>query len=442
MSLHPKKKFDKLSENFEERFQEKIIRLAYQDEGFAGAALERLEPNQFDSRVHSWVWKVMRTSWRANNHHITPTILQNERRKAERLGLIPLEHKKAFRKFCKYKLVKPIPDRTYIKRELNDFIRHSAIKQATLRNVEEHLPKRDYDAIHKSWLDAIDIDVTGDVSLGTRPGRSYRKRIKQRAKILTDGVTTGITEVDRLMIRGGMAPKQLGLIIAPTGRGKTNFLINLAASAVMDGIPTVYYSLELDEDTINTRFDARFTGVPLKMLRSNSHAVLKAWKKIGAKVADLLIVKEFPTGEASIATIEQHLRMLERAAFYPKLVVLDYADLMKSVAKYHDRWEEQGEIYKQLRGLMVRRKVTGWSATQGNRAAMDPENNGDVSMFHTAGAIDKCMIADFVGGISQSVKEMKTYRGRLSMLKNRNGPADRDIKVRIEHDIVRFQGVT
>lgn len=424
--------------DFDERFQGNIVRLLHQDHGFAEAALEYLKPTLFENPVHAWVVRQMAQGLRLNGSIPDALVLRNERRKAEGMGIIRKEDRAAYRSWLT-KLSRPVPNRTYIKKELQQFVKHQSIKGFMLEALDL-LPKHDFDAIDKLMTSAMSVDITGDYSLGSRPGATYMRRIREREEVKSDGITTGIAELDRLMVRGGLTQKQLGCCIAPTGRGKTNFLINLAASAVLEGIPTLYITLELDEDTIMTRMDARFTGVPLKSLRDSAQEVRDEWRKMKSRVKNNLIVKEFPAGTTTVGMIRQHIRMLERQAFYPKLVVIDYADLLKASVQFTDSsYETQGQVYVDLIGMLAELKLVGWTATQGNRKSMSDDAKGEVDLSMVADSMKKAFLAFVVVGIAQSLKEKKFKKGRLAILKNRNGPADRHLKIAIDHDVVSFK---
>lgn len=439
MSTQPKKP-DVL--DFDERFQENIVRLLHQDSGFAEAALEHLTPAHFENPIHAWTVRTMRQCYNVNGFLPDGVVLKQERRKAERLGTIRKEDVPAYRSFLAKKLHRPVANRTYIKRELQQFVKHQAVKNFILDAVDNLLPQHKWDELDSKMARTLDFDLTGDFSIGERPGETWKKRMRAREQTKEAGITTGIAELDRLMVRGGMTPKQLGTVIAPTGRGKTNFLINLAASAVLDNIPTLYITLELDAETIMDRFDARFTGVSLKDLRTETRTLRRAYRKVAKRVSRNLVVKEFPPGTTTVNTLKQHIRKLERIGFYPKLIVIDYADLLKPRIEFADSsYETQGQVYLDILGMLAELKIVGWTATQGNRKSMDADVKGDVDLSMMADSMKKAFLAFVVLGLAQSVKEKKFRKGRVVILKNRNGPADRELKISIEHDVVTFRSV-
>lgn len=425
---------------FSDLFQSRITRLLFQDEAFASNVVFRAK-TLLENPVHEWVAKTIRNAHVAQGAHPSQEFVRREFQKARSLGTIRKEDAPAYEKFID-RLNKPVPEKQYVKKEVNDFLQNQIIKKFLIDAVDSHLPKRNFAEVKRQMLDIVDFDASGDHSIGTRPGLSFEKRIKKRAKQVMDGVPSGITELDRLMVRGGVTPGQLAVAIAPTGRGKTNWLINLAKAAVLEGFPVVYYTLELDEESISTRMDAAFTDIPINLLRTNVAEVRKSWKKIASVVSHNLVVKGFPTGSASVADLKAHLRQLGRHGFYPKLVIIDYIDLMQPRVTFSDSsYETQGQVYIDVRGLMGEVRAACWSATQGNRSSMDPENDGDIDLHHMAESIKKAFVADVVAGIAQSAKEKKLNRARAVLLKNRNGPAWREIKLKVDHSRATFKAL-
>jgi replicative DNA helicase len=765
--------------DFDGKFQEHIVRLLHQDHGFAESALEYLRPEAFENSMHSWVVRQMRQSLQANGTAPSALMLKQERRKAERMGVIRMEDQAAYRAFLAKKLALPVPNRTYIKRELQTFLKYQAYKQMVLDLVDKDLKLHKMEDAERRVSKVLDFDITGDYSLGTNPGETYKARIKRRLTVHEEGVTTGVSGLDQLMVSQGLVEKQLGVCLGSTGRGKclgkgtpvlmfdgtikpveevrngdmvmgpdsaprrvqgvtrgrsplfriqpvrgdawvcndvhvltlvhtvtgevidvpldeymtwrkarkhlykqfsvgvtfshareralevdpyflglwfgdgtkvtggnelasvevskpdsevastcrdvakqwglscstyaygedrrhrivgtqgapnplldtlrrltgadgvvpphyltasredrlqflagwldsdgsphyggfdfiqkrrdwaeavaflarslglrallrpcqkscqtgaagaywrvyisgdcsvipmriprkrvrprrqkkdvlrtgfevrslgvgdyygftldgdgrfllgdftvthnTNFLINLACEAVLQGTPTLYITLELDENTILDRMDAHFTEIPLNDLKRSPGEVGAAWLKVRKRVKKNLMVKEFAPGTTTVAMLKQHIRRLERRGFYPKLIVIDYADLMKPRIEFSDSsYETQGQVYLDILSMLAELKIIGWTATQGNRGSMTKETNGEVDLSMMADSMKKAMLAFVVVGLAQNPKEQKFGKGRLVVLKNRNGPSDRVLKMTVDHSTATFRSI-
>ena len=53
-----------------------------------------------------------------------------------------------------------------------------------------------------------------------------------------------------------------------------------------------------------------------------------------------LIIKEFPTGRATVSTIESHIKKCEGMGMKADLVIIDYVDLLSSKKQNRERKDE------------------------------------------------------------------------------------------------------
>ena len=92
-------------------------------------------------------------------------------------------------------------------------------------------------------------------------------------------ITTGWTRFDEIT-QGGFGEQELGVVIAPTGAGKSMVLVHLGATALKEKKTVVYYTLELAEAVVGQRFDACLSGIKLNDLLKNKHNVVNIFKEI------------------------------------------------------------------------------------------------------------------------------------------------------------------
>src|SRR3990167_6070271 len=123
-------------------------------------------------------------------------------------------------------------------------------------------------------------------------------------------------------------------------------LVSLGAHALTLGCNVVYYTLELRDTVIASRFDSCLTNIKLNDLCFHKQAVLDTVRKVPGR----LIVKEYPTRGASVKTIENHLEKLKSRDFHPDLVLIDYGDILRSDSGRREVRHELGVIYEDMRG--------------------------------------------------------------------------------------------
>ena len=176
------------------------------------------------------------------------------------------------------------------------------------------------------------------------------------------------------MLQGGLGDGDFGLIFGSPGGGKSWSLVALGGYAVKLGYNVLHYTLELGADYVGRRYDAFFTGIPAGNIIKHKDKV----EEIITQLQGQLIIKEFPTGKATISTIESHVKKCMDLDFKPDLVIIDYVDLLRSKRKNGERKDEIDDIYISTKGLARELNLPIWSVSQVNRAgAKDDIIEGD-----------------------------------------------------------------
>ena len=100
------------------------------------------------------------------------------------------------------------------------------------------------------------------------------------------------------------------------------------------------------------------------------------------------------------------------------MIIIDYADIMRSTRKYDSMRHELKLIYEEIRNLAMEMNVPIWTASQANR---DSANSNVVGLENMSEAYGKAMVADVVLSVSRKASEKATGDGRLFIAKNRAG---------------------
>tara|TARA_Y100001938_G_scaffold22338_1_gene28785 strand:- start:698 stop:2053 length:1356 start_codon:yes stop_codon:yes gene_type:complete len=296
----------------------------------------------------------------------------------------------------------------YIKATALDFCRKQKLKEAMLRSVGL-LQTASFDEISKEINDALKLGASNDF------GYDYLKDFERRFEIKSrNPLSTGWSEVDGIC-KGGLGKGELGVVIAPTGAGKSMVLVHLGSQAVKAGKTVVHYTLELGDTVIGTRYDSCITGVPLS-------DVFSFKENIYERVADLegsLIIKEYPTKSATTNTIKMHLEKLRNRGIEPDMIIVDYADLLRPISGLREKRHELETIYEELRGVAQESQCPVWTASQTNRSGLNAEV---ITMESISEAFNKCFVSDFIFSVSRTADDKAANTGRMFIAKNRNGP--------------------
>jgi len=307
-----------------------------------------------------------------------------------------------------YKSDMEVEGEEYIKDTSLDFCKKQVLKEAMLKSVGL-LKNSSFDEISSTINEALKLGCDNNF------GYDYLKDFEQRFEIKArNAVSTGWSRIDALA-KGGLGKGELGVVIAPTGAGKSMVLVHLGAQAIKAGKNVVHYTLELADTVVASRYDSCITGVPLKDLFTFKEQIYET-------VQDLeggLIVKEYPTKSASTRTLENHLEKLRQRDFKVDMILVDYGDLLKPNIVRKEKRMELESTYEELRAIAQKNNCPVWTASQTNRSGLNAEV---ITMESISEAFNKCFVADFIFSVSRTIEHKSENGGRMFIAKNRFGP--------------------
>lgn len=303
-----------------------------------------------------------------------------------------------------------VGDLPYVKEKALDFCRKQSLK-AALETVVDQMQAGKYEQIVDGIKKAVQV--------GTAPaiGHDFFNDFEARfTRLKRVTVPTGIEELDRKeVLQGGLGNGELGVIVANTGVGKSHFLTMLGCNALRAGMDVLHYTLELSETAVGMRYDSNLCEIDSNNVIDSKQSVIDSYKD---KKLGRLFIKEFPTNSASIYTIRAHMERLDLRGFRPAVVLIDYADVMRSTRQYDSLRHELKLIYEELRGFASEKLIPIWTASQANK---EGASSDIVDLNNMSEAYGKAMVADVVLSVSRRAHEKSSGQGRLYIAKNRAG---------------------
>jgi len=298
----------------------------------------------------------------------------------------------------------------YVKDKTLDFCKRQAFKGALEKSVDL-IQGENFEAVIELMKNAVSIGMPNS------SGHDFFEDIEARfIKVNRNAVPTGFPRLDEKDIfKGGLGRGEIGVITANTGVGKSHWLVAMGANAMRAGKNVLHYTFELTETAVGLRYDSNLCGIPSNDVQDNKELVKEVYE---SKSLGRLIIKEYPTGSASVVTLRNHIEKLALKGFKPNVLIIDYADIMKSTRSYDSLRHELKLVYEELRNLSMEMDIPIWTASQANRDSAQSEIVGLENMSEAYG---KAMVADVVVSISRKAAEKSTGFGRLFIAKNRAG---------------------
>ena len=388
--------------NYGKEFQIKVISSLLTHKEFLINVNDIISDEDFESSSHKWIIKEILRYYDRYNTVPTLDILKSELQKIDNEVL-----QISIKDQLKQAYVSSDEDLAYVQEEFTNFCRNQQLKKALMSSVDL-LKAGDYDSIKIMIENAL--KAGQDKNIGHEYVKDIEERYRENARNV---IPTPWKKIDGLL-QGGLGNGDFGLIFGSPGGGKSWSLVAIGGHAVRMGYNVLHYTLELGEQYVGKRYDAFFTNISVS---DTKNLRIKA-EEIIPQLPGQLIIKEFPTGRATMSTIESHINKIESLGIKADLVIIDYVDLLSSRKKNRERKDEIDDIYISTKGLARQLDIPIWSVSQVNRAgAHDEIIEGDKA----AGSYDKLMITDFCMSLSRKKEDKVNGTGRFHIMKNRYG---------------------
>jgi replicative DNA helicase len=270
----------------------------------------------------------------------------------------------------------------------------------------------------------LDLGQTYFSELQSRFERSFQEDNNYKFRTVLDTLNREL--------EGGLGEKEMAMVVAPPGVGKSIYLVNQGVQALMQNKKVLYISLEMSEDRIAQRFDSIMTLVPQKQLKANFTKVQKRLELFKEKFPESqLMIKEFPTGLADLNSIRSLLVQLHNyEEFSPDVLIIDYLELLRPTREGMAEYQAQQRIAEELRGLAVESNFLVWTATQTNRQGRSVKLITDAELADAYGKIRTC---DYAISLNQTEEEFDDGQMRCYVMKSRNGKQRFVVPVSIDY---------
>jgi replicative DNA helicase len=195
----------------------------------------------------------------------------------------------------------------------------------------------------------------------------------------------------------------------------SHFLTMIGANALKLKKNVLHYTFELSEEQTAIRYDSNLCEIDSSDIIERKSDVIKKYKESSY---GNLIVKYYPTMSVGVPTMRSHIERCSTKNFRPDIIIVDYADVMRSSRQYDSPRHELKMVYEELRGLAGDLGIPVWTASQSNKEGADAEV---VDMSNMSEAYAKAMTCDVVITLSRRAQEKALGVGRLFIAKNRAG---------------------
>jgi replicative DNA helicase len=230
-------------------------------------------------------------------------------------------------------------------------------------------------------------------------------------------IPMGIPGIDKLL-KGGLAKGEIGVILAPTGVGKSTVLTKISNHAFNLGFNVLQIFFEDNPKVIQRKHYILWTKIHPDDLSDRKEEVMTKVKHIEESMPNKLMLKKLPSDTVTMLQIKNQIRKMIADGTKVDMVVLDYIDCVVPDKNLGDEWKSEGSVMRGFEAMCHELSLVGWTATQGNRSSISSEV---VTTDQMGGSIKKAQVGHVIISVAKTLQQKELKLATIAITKSRIG---------------------
>ena len=231
-------------------------------------------------------------------------------------------------------------------------------------------------------------------------------------------IPTGITGVDNVL-KGGLGRGELGVVLAPTGTGKTTLLTLFSNTAYNHDFHVLQIFFEDNPSNIKKKHFTLWTGIEPDEQPDRKEEVKSMVEQIQANSKGSLNIIKLPSDSVTVSEIKSRIRKHISDGKKLDLLLIDYVDCISPErSNFGEEWKGEGSVMRSLEAMTGEFDIAIWTATQGNRESISSEV---VTTDQMGGSIKKAQIGHVVLSVGKTLEQKEHNLATMTLLKSRIG---------------------
>jgi replicative DNA helicase len=231
-------------------------------------------------------------------------------------------------------------------------------------------------------------------------------------------IPTGVSGVDSAL-KGGLGRGELGVVLAPTGTGKTTLLTLFSNTAYNNDYHVLQIFFEDNPTNIKKKHYTIWSGIEPDEQPQRKEEVKEFVNDVRERSKGSLSLMKLPSDSISITEIKSRLRKHFSDGKKLDLLVIDYVDCISPErGGYGEEWKGEGSVMRSLDSIASEFDIAIWTATQGNRESISSEV---VTTDQMGGSIKKAQIGHVVLSVGKTLEQKEQNLATMTLLKSRIG---------------------
>jgi replicative DNA helicase len=400
------KNFDYLGQTFQLQLLNQIIT----DKDFAHSIVEVLEVGYFENKYYKIILQMIKeyySKYEASPNFETLSQVAKSEISQELARKIVLDTIGEIK-------IAPDEGKTFVQEKALKFCKQQELQKVMGRaqKIIDSGEFENYDQLEEMVREALQV---GNIDKGT--GDVFENLDDVLSDDYRHPIPMGIPGIDNLL-KGGLAKGEIGVILAPTGVGKTTVTSKIANHAFNMGFNVLQIFFEDNPKIIQRKHFTMWTGIAPDKLGDHKEEVLSKVQEIKDKMENKLILKKLPSDTLTMNQIKNQLRKMIADGINIDVVILDYIDCVTPEKSLEDEWKSEGSVMRAFEAMCHELHIAGWTATQGNRSSISSEV---VTTDQMGGSIKKAQVGHVIITIAKSLQQKELNLATIAITKSRIG---------------------
>jgi replicative DNA helicase len=412
---------------YSKQFQEKIISVALASEDTLRNFVTIIEPRFFTSKICQTAWAIISKIFKDKYVKISYETLAGILAKSEKYTQ---EEINTF-----YDVIRNTnnADEQLVIEEVYDFCKQANFLLTINQYIEQiNAGKCDWDELYVKLNDVFTKNYD-KAYIGVDYFTDFEKHKRIMKNSGREGIVPTGFPIDKTL-GGGLGKKEVGIIIAPTGRGKSTLLLNFALGAVQAKKNVLFLSCELSENYLTHQLDKCLMFTYTNAIEFVEIDLITMLKQVKEETNSKLIIRECNPGELTVQEIYNIYKDLYGKGYNFDVIIVDYIGEMKEPKA--DRPDlAYKKLVTQLKNLAKKIEIPIWTAHQTGKGSHDKPilAHKDIS-----DAFSILRVVDVGLTLSATEDEFARQFERLIVLKNRFGPANQTVNLKFFGEVAKF----
>jgi len=400
------KNFDYLGTSFQIQLLNQIV----VDNNFSRSIVDVIEPNYFENKYFKLIIQMIKEynqKWDSIPTFDTLEQITKSEFQQENIAKIVID------------TIKKIKDAPL---SGGEFVQEKALKFCKQQELQKAITKaqkvidggefENYDTLEGMIKDALQVGIKEDGMLNV-----FSNLDDVLNEDFRHPIPIGIRGIDKLL-KGGLAKGEIGVILAPTGVGKSTILTKIANHAFNLGYNVLQVFFEDNPKVIQRKHFTLWTKIHPDDMSNRKEEVLSKVKEIESKMDNQLILEKLPSDTMTMTQIKNLVRKKIADGIKIDMILLDYIDCVVPEKNLGDEWKSEGSVMRAFEAMCHELNLVGWTATQGNRSSISSEV---VTTDQMGGSIKKAQVGHVIITVAKTLQQKELHLATIAITKSRLG---------------------